>query len=742
MPDQNIPDPQSSVRGPRQKTPSNLLDAVTKWAPPGLRNLGASIVSLYANRLIARNGDAYSADELLAGDPAELIGRAAFYDNFADLSRYPEGATVTDGVTLPQAGDPWQWKKNDGAAPADIKMFVLNGGLRAPRLGGGYLAAQGTPEDRTKFNFGFEFTREDTRFTEGGFSGAASTNFTITVGAAPLTSGSTHNAWSRIHANLNPRGINSAPIFGAGWNVTVDPALDTLTITGPRDPGNVPNPPVMETGDFVQLEGTLPGGAPGVAGAFAIKISPTVYKIASTKALALAGTAIDLTTTGSGVIMGRQLQPINRVSDGTIIPWQQRRVITRRCSFNAGTDVIATTAPHTFENGTPCIFEGDGLGGGLAGGTIYYIRDVTLTTFKVAATPGGAAVDITTNGSADQYVRSISSNGSARECMPPGRRNLILIAVRGDYIDFTLVGAGTISFYYRDLASIMGASGPVGFYWQVPPEQSSGLNYPATYALHAAWIDAPFVEESHVERFESYLSTLNALTGHELPGRLWLQPPNGRYFSTMLDGLSSDSIRSVAVARTTKTLGTGVRAVGGHYFAEGLYLTNAAFTDAGTTLVGVAPATVPGIESALSSTAGAASNIASLHTPGQMETGETQEFVFAGTLVGANAKRIQLVYQGLEGSGNVFDSNVAGTPLDALNGVPFVIRVERLQTASVSHLTYATMFVNGTVIGPQRLSLNVGGNYRSLTVRTTTVDAGGVVVDHGRTTIHRTKPQY
>lgn len=670
------------------------------------------------------------------------VGRAAFYDNFSDLSRYPEGATVTDGVTLPQVGAAWQWKKNDGAAPADIKMFVANGGLRAPRLGGGYLAAQGTPEDRRNFNFGFEFTREDTRFTEGGASGGATANFTVTVGAAPLTSGSTHNAWGRIHANVHPAGINSIPVFQAGWNVTVDPADDTLTLGLVRNP-SAPNPPPIETGDFVVVEGTLPAGVPAGGGCYAIKISPTVYKLAATRALALAGTALNLTTTGSGVILGRQLECTNRPYDGTYFRWQPRRVRASRCSFSASTDFVTTTAPHGYANDSVVVFEGDNLAGGLTGGVPYYVRNSTLTTFQVATAPGGTPIDLTTNGGADQYVRGAGLLNSTVQSMPHGRRNLLIVAVRGDYMDWTLVGVGTITYYFRDLAYIMGASGPIGFYWQVPPESSSGLNFPATYALHAAWIDAPFAEESHIERFESYLSTLNMGTWHELPGRLWLTPPNGSYRSTMLDALSSDSIRAVAVARGLKTLGTGSRPVGGHWFAEGLYLSNPFFNDAGSSVIGVAPATIAGIEAAVSSAAASSTtNIASLNTPGVMETGEFQEFVICGTLVGTNAKRIQLVYQGLEGSGNVFDSNASGAPLDAFNNVPFVIRVERIQSASVSHLTYATMTVNGTTIGPQRLSLNVAGNYRALTIRTTTADAGGVVVDLGRTTIHRTKPQY
>lgn len=72
----------------------------------------------------------------------------------------------------------------------------------------------------------------------------------------------------------------------------VDPALDTLTITGHAFQ-NGDGPLAMET------SGSLPGGVP--AQFFAIVVGPNTVKLAANARLALAGTAIDITSTGAGV---------------------------------------------------------------------------------------------------------------------------------------------------------------------------------------------------------------------------------------------------------------------------------------------------------------------------------------------------------------------------------------------------------------------------------------------------------
>ena len=62
------------------------------------------------------------------------------------------------------------------------------------------------------------------------------------------------------------------------------------------------------------------------------------------------------------------------------------------------TDVITCEA-HGFSSGQTVVFSGT-MPGGLTEGTTYYVRDVTTDTFKVAATSGGEAIDITADGEA------------------------------------------------------------------------------------------------------------------------------------------------------------------------------------------------------------------------------------------------------------------------------------------------------------------------------------------------------
>lgn len=107
MPDQSIPSPHQSFRGPAQKNPGNLDEMAAKWSIPGMLMEPTATLSLYAGRLIDRQtGRAYSADELLeAGgvpdtlEPENLI--------LADLSN-----TAAPANTLAYKGD--ALAKHDG----------------------------------------------------------------------------------------------------------------------------------------------------------------------------------------------------------------------------------------------------------------------------------------------------------------------------------------------------------------------------------------------------------------------------------------------------------------------------------------------------------------------------------------------------------------------------------------------------------------------------------------------------
>jgi len=67
---------------------------------------------------------------------------------------------------------------------------------------------------------------------------------------------------------------------------------------------------------------------------------------------------------------------------------------------DAATDVLDAAA-HGFSNGDTVVVWGASLPTGLSQHTVYHVRDVTTNSLKLAATAGGAAIDITAIGHGD-----------------------------------------------------------------------------------------------------------------------------------------------------------------------------------------------------------------------------------------------------------------------------------------------------------------------------------------------------
>ena len=67
------------------------------------------------------------------------------------------------------------------------------------------------------------------------------------------------------------------------------------------------------------------------------------------------------------------------------------------CTFTDAGDLV-TTAGHGLSDGSPIQFSAIETTTGISVSTTYYARDTTASTFKVAATSGGAAIALTTNG--------------------------------------------------------------------------------------------------------------------------------------------------------------------------------------------------------------------------------------------------------------------------------------------------------------------------------------------------------
>jgi endonuclease/exonuclease/phosphatase family metal-dependent hydrolase len=82
---------------------------------------------------------------------------------------------------------------------------------------------------------------------------------------------------------------------------------------------------------------------------------------------------------------------------------------TFTANFNTG---VITSNTHGYVDGIPVTVRnvGGALPGNLASSTTYYTRDVTLNTFKLAATFGGSAITLSSNGTGTNYVVSLQAD--------------------------------------------------------------------------------------------------------------------------------------------------------------------------------------------------------------------------------------------------------------------------------------------------------------------------------------------
>lgn len=81
-------------------------------------------------------------------------------------------------------------------------------------------------------------------------------------------------------------------------------------------------------------------------------------------------------------------------------------------SVAIATDVV-TCLGHGYADTNTIVFYGGTVPSPLVEGTVYYVRDATTDTFKVAATAGGAAIDLTGAGAGDCVVSRIFEDAYA-----------------------------------------------------------------------------------------------------------------------------------------------------------------------------------------------------------------------------------------------------------------------------------------------------------------------------------------
>ena len=97
--------------------------------------------------------------------------------------------------------------------------------------------------------------------------------------------------------------------------------------------------------------------------------------------------------------------------------------VTGTTTFTSTTGDVLTWAGLTPINGGIVRVSGASLPTGLVAGTDYHVRDMSGQTCKLAATAGGAAIDLTTAGSGTLtetiYISSIFCDGNERQITEP-----------------------------------------------------------------------------------------------------------------------------------------------------------------------------------------------------------------------------------------------------------------------------------------------------------------------------------
>ena len=99
-------------------------------------------------------------------------------------------------------------------------------------------------------------------------------------------------------------------------------------------------------------------------------------------------------------------------------------VVAYSVTGDAATDVITATG-HIYTGNQTVIFSSITGGAGLSAGTVYFVRDISGSTFKVSATSGGAAINFTTNITAGSVI-AIQANVAVSQNTTETNSSLVL----------------------------------------------------------------------------------------------------------------------------------------------------------------------------------------------------------------------------------------------------------------------------------------------------------------------------
>ncbi|MCE9544250.1 MAG: autotransporter-associated beta strand repeat-containing protein [Planctomycetia bacterium] len=249
------------------------------------------------------------------------------------------------------------------------------------------------------------------------FNSNASGGYTINAGAAGALTLNSATTGIVVNSGVGPTVIN-VPITLANSQTWTNNSANTLTISG--NVGGAFNLTTNGTGTTI-LSGTNSfvnttisagvlqigtGGATGTLGSgTVIDNASLVFKrnnslsvsnaISGTGSVTQAGAGGTTTLSGNNTYSGT-----TTISAGTLIAGDNvasTTVLNSALTADSTTDQF-TLSGNTLVNGNKVIFGGTTVPTGLTAGTAYFVRDVSGNTFKVSATSGGSAIDLTSNG--------------------------------------------------------------------------------------------------------------------------------------------------------------------------------------------------------------------------------------------------------------------------------------------------------------------------------------------------------
>lgn len=297
-----------------------------------------------------------------------------------------------------------------------------------------------------------------------------------------------------------------------------------------------------------------------------------------------------------------------------------------------------------------------------------------------------------------------------------GKRYTLIVRAWGDTIELTIKGVGTVVYQNAGFTAILG---PDMHFWvePFPATSKSGAELTHYCTVHRVWA----MDEAR--------DSLPAKNNRVLELKQDVFNTNGfplSLGSTDLYDLMISPTGSTAFPSSSKEYFFG----GNVYLDGGFLAMNVGINNTAGTVVAFAAPTIPsGITDRLSSSAGAETTLYTAEMLNWLNGSESETHVFFGELVGTNAKKIE-VGLSVYAADIVLDSNASGTPLDAIQG-PFMLTITRFHHDSQAFRFTARLDLpDGSFILQSRSSNSGSGRgINNLEFRTTTVDAGGIVLD-------------